>query len=356
MDNKNKDLYKPFLQTRRLAPENQESPIHFLRQWITPDQYHYRRNHFLYPYLPKEAFFLPIAGEVERPTVFRYQDLLSMPFKTSAVLLECSGNKRSYFRPRVYGEQWQDGAISQGVWKGVPLCHLLALTGVKTTAVEVVFEGYDYGPRTDLEGVFSFTRSLPINVALHPDILVAYKYNGSAIPFKHGYPLRLIVPQWYAMASVKWLKTITVINHPFQGPFQSIDYNYYPYKDSDIGKRPVTTININSTIQQPLEYTALGTGVHQIEGIAYTGQGVITQVEISFNGGKDWEQATLQQDPSQPYTWTHWTYTWHASQKGEYTIMSRAKDSTGRIQPEEAEWNRKGYGYNAVATIKVKVE
>lgn len=98
-----------------------------------------------------------------------------MPAKTLTVTLECSGNKRSFFQPRVYGEQWEEGAISQGVWKGVPLCHLLALTGIKTTAMEVVFEGYDHGPRTDLEGVFHFARSLPIDVALHPDIIVAYK-------------------------------------------------------------------------------------------------------------------------------------------------------------------------------------
>ncbi len=357
MANSQKKTVKPYLITRSLHPsENQESPIHFLREWITSEEYFYIRNHFPYPQLPERQYLLPIDGEVEKPIVFQYENLLSMPSKTLAVTIECSGNKRAHFRPQVYGEQWEGGAISQGVWKGVPLNELLSVTGLKDTAKEVVFEGHDYGKRTDMEGYFTFSRSLPIEAALHPDVLVAYELNGQEISFKQGFPLRIIVPQWYAMASVKWLRRISVIDYSFQGPFQVIDYVYYPYQDSDIGKRPVTSIKVNSTIQQPGDLSKLDTGVHQVKGIAYTGQGVITKVEVSVNNGINWEPAVLQQDPSQPYSWTFWTYTWDVKQKGEYTIMSRAYDSCGRIQPFEAEWNRKGYGYNAVYKIKVKVE
>ena len=250
----------------------------------------------------------------------------------------------------------EDRAISQGIWKGVPLNHLLTYTGLKGTALEVVFEAYDYGKRKDLEDTFHFTRSLPIQKALHPDTLVAYELNGKSITFKHGYPLRLIVPQWYGMASVKWLKRIIVIDHHFKEPFQEIDYNYYPYRDSNAGKTPVTNINVNSIIQRPLSKSILDTGKHIIEGIAWTGAGGIVGVEVSTDGGQKWHKAKLSKDLSQPYSWTFWTYNWEATYKGEYLIKSRARDSFGRSQPLEAMWNRKGYGYNAKYTIKIKVE
>lgn len=351
-----KPVIEPYRVTKALRPENQEAPIHFLHQRITPLEYFYLRNHFDYPNLTQQAYDLPIEGEVISPAVFHYENILRMPSKTLTLPLECSGNKRTYFDPKVYGEQWEDGAISQGLWKGVPLSNLLSITGLKSTALEVIFEAYDYGKRKDLEGTFHYVRSLPIQQALNPDILIAYELNGMPIPFKHGFPLRLIVPQWYAMASVKWLKRIIVTGHHFKGPFQELDYNYYPYKDSDVGKKPVTKINVSSIIQQPLSHSILDAGEHVIEGIAWTGAGVILEVEVSTDGGESWHKAKLFQDRSQLYSWSFWTYIWKASHKGEYTLMSRAKDSFGRIQPIKAMWNRKGYGYNAAYTIMVKVE
>jgi len=230
------------------------------------------------------------------------------------------------------------------------------MAGINSSAVEVVFEGHEYGRKVGYSEVLRFQRSLPISKALHADTIVAYEYNGEPIPFKHGYPLRLIVPQWYAMASVKWLKSISVIPFNFQGPFQTEDYVYYPYENKDDDKRPVTTINVSSLIQQPLDYQILDAGVHNIHGIAWTGKGEITKVEISVDEGKTWESAQLKHDNEYPYSWIFWTYKWNVDQKGKYTIMSRAYDSSGSIQPLEAEWNRKGYGYNAVFTIKVKIE
>jgi DMSO/TMAO reductase YedYZ molybdopterin-dependent catalytic subunit len=347
---------KPFLITRSLSPENQESPIHFLKPGLISSKYFYRRNHFSYPPLSEQNFFLPIQGKVTRPITFHYLDLLNMPAKTMDVVLECAGNNRSKFRPKVFGEQWEEGAISQGRWKGVPLKYLLSITGILDQAKEVVFEGHDFGKRTDLEGAYSFSRSLPLDKALHPDTFIAYEYNGKPIPFKHGYPLRLIVPQWYAMASVKWLKKITIIDHLFQGPFQTIDYIYYPNKENENNSFPVTTMNIRSMIQQPSDYSVIDQGIHSIKGIAWTGEGNITKVQLSFDYGKHWHEAMLQQDPFQKYSWTQWIFTWQAVQKGEYTILSRATDSKGRMQPMEPMWNQKGYGYNAISKIHVKVE
>ncbi len=347
---------EPHLTTGNLYPENQETPIRFLRDWTTPENLIYIRNHFSYPVLTNNFYQLQIDGEIKQPTIFHYEDLLTMPSRTLVTVIECSGNKRAYFRPRVYGEQWQDGAISQAVWKGVSLNYLLLMTGIKDSAFEVVFEGHDAGRRKDIPGIFSFARSLPLEKALHPDTIIAYEVNGAPIPYKHGYPLRLIVPGWYGMAWVKWLKRISVIDHLFTGPFQAIDYNYYPYKDSDRNKKPVTTININSIIQYPMNLSILNTGNHNIKGLAWTGKGVMTAVEVSTDNGVTWDFAKLQRDPSQVYSWVLWNHQWNVHNQGEYTVMSRAYDSYGRSQPEAAAWNRKGYGYNGIPITRVKVE
>ncbi len=346
----------PYLTTKTLVPENQETPIHFLRKQVIPKQYFYRRNHFPYPLLTDGSFTISITGEVQRSINIHYEDLIKMPSKHIMLPLECSGNKRQYFRPRVYGEQWKDGAISQGEWTGVPLHYLLSMAGINESAIEVMFEGHEYGKKPGYTEVLSFQRSLPIFKALHADTIVAYEYNREPIPFSHGYPLRLIVPQWYAMASVKWLKNISVIPFNFQGPFQTDDYVYYPYENNDDNKRPVTTINVSSLIQQPIDYQILDKGTHNIDGIAWTGEGKIIKVEVSVDGGKTWQNAELNNENTYPYSWISWTYKWNVGEKGKYTIMSKAYDSYGRIQPYQAEWNRKGYGYNAIFTIKVKIE
>lgn len=344
---------RPYLTTKSLTPENQETPIQFINGNTVGEALFYRRNHFAYPF--SYSLFLPIEGSVICPNAFSIQDIYSLPSREIKVLLECSGNKRELFEPKVYGEQWGKGAMSQGVWKGVSLKTLLQYTGVVPTAKEIVFEGYDYGTRPGDEHSIHFSRSLPLEKAFDPDIIIAYAYNHQPIPFKHGFPLRLIVPNWYAMASVKWLKKIMVIDEPFKGPYQSEDYMYYPHKENDREKIPVTTMNVNSTIQYPLDMQILSTGTYEISGIAWTGNGEITRVEISLDGGHTWGLCKRTSTPGH-YTWISWTYTWTVDQPGEYSIRTKATDSSGNMQPEKPFWNRKGYGYNAVDVIKVKVE
>lgn len=349
-------VVKPYLTTRSLQPENQETPIQFVEKNITNKHLFYRRNHFSYPVLPYPNYWLPINGLVNVPLLLSIHQILQLPSKTVKVVLDCAGNKRGLFEPAVFGEQWGKGAISQGLWKGVPLRTLLELSGIKEGAKEVVVEGYDFGNRTDLNKVYTYSRSLPIEKALHPDTIIAYEYNNQPIPFKHGFPLRLIVPQWYAMASVKWIKQISVISSNFSGPFQSIDYVYYPNKDNNNDAFPVTIINVNSTITKPLDMEILNTGKHLIRGIAWTGKGFIKKVEISTDHGETWINVKVHDHDSTGYDWVSWSYEWTIIKKGEYTIMSRGTDSYGRIQPALPLWNRKGYGYHAIDKIKVKVE
>lgn len=197
---------KPNLITRTLIPENQEAPIHFINGDMVEAKLFYRRNHFTYPHFTSSFYFLPVNGMVHTPKTFSLQEIYSLPSKTIKAILECSGDKREFFRPRVFGEQWEKGAISQGIWKGVSLRTLLQYTGLLDTAKEIVFEGYDFGERPGSNQIVNYSRSIPIEKALEPDTIIAYEYNNHPIPFKHGFPFRLIVPGWYAMASVKWLK------------------------------------------------------------------------------------------------------------------------------------------------------
>ncbi|MEH7109290.1 sulfite oxidase [Bacillus sp. JJ1764] len=346
---------RPYLITKTLAPENQETPINFVTDDRIGGKLFFRRNHLNYPNFTSSFYYLPINGLVHTPRIFSLQEIYSLPSKTLKVVLECSGNRRQLFEPKVFGEQWGKGAISQGIWKGVPLKILFEYTGLMDTAKEIVFEGYDYGNRPDSDQIYNFSRSLPIEKSLEPDTIIAYEYNNQPIPFKHGFPFRLIVPGWYAMASVKWIKQIIVIDKKFKGPYQTVDYVYYPNKEDDKGKFPVTTINVNSSIQYPLDMQLLHKGIYEIKGIAWAGIGMLSKVEISLDDGQTWDTCQLT-SPSEKYTWTNWSYKWEARKKGEYTIKSKATDSYGNIQPLEPFWNRKGYGYNSIDRIKVKVE
>ncbi|MBY0029890.1 sulfite oxidase [Priestia aryabhattai] len=341
--------------TRSLIPENKETPIQFLKDDSVSDRLFYRRNHFSYPNFLSSFYYLPIEGFVYSSKTFSMQEILTFPPKTLKVVLECAGDKRGLFKPKVFGEQWEKGAISQGSWKGVPLRTLLKFTGLHADAKEIVVEGYDVGERTDFNEIVPFSRSLPLEKALDSNTIIAYEYNGHPIPFKHGYPLRLIVPGWYAMASVKWIKRIKVIDKQFKGPFQAIDYFYYPHEENDNENFPVTTINVNSNIQKPLDMQMLNTGIHEIKGIAWTGVGKITKVDISLDNGATWNACQFTSS-TENHAWTHWAYIWEIKEPGEYTILIKATDSEGNVQPEKPMWNRKGYGYNAIEHIKLKIE
>nr|WP_235715358.1 molybdopterin-dependent oxidoreductase [Halalkalibacter wakoensis] len=232
---------------------------------------------------------------------------------------------------------------------------MLQATGVHPDAKEVLVEGYDKGKRTDMTSEYPFARSLPIDKALHPDTLIAYECNHEPIPFQHGFPLRLIVPNWYGMASVKWIKQISLIDSTFKGPYQSVDYMYYPHKQNEEDAFPVTTMNVNSTIQKPLDMDVLRTGTHLIKGIAWTGNGTIEKVEISVDHGQSWMEAAPQLNTDKN-GWVQWSFQWTVTQPGEFTILSKATDTAGRTQPSTPFWNQKGYGYHAIDQISVKIE
>ncbi|WLV24522.1 sulfite oxidase [Aciduricibacillus chroicocephali] len=350
--NQNGSMY---LKTLGLDPENQEAPIAFVESEKRMDGLFYRRNHFPYPEVDSDL--LDIGGLTERNLRLTVAELKELPARTVTVVLKCAGNKRSLFSKKTFGEQWGKGALSLGTWTGVPLRSLLEKAGLKDGVQEIVFNGHDEGMQPGFDKTECYGRSLPLEKAIHPDTIVAYAYNGERIPECHGAPLRLIVPGWYAMASVKWLRTIQASADHFEGPFQTDDYVYYPHEDSDEDAEPVRQLRVNSTIQQPLDMAKAEKGEQIVKGIAWTGIGHIEKVEVSVDSGCTWEAAELEDGETEgvDYGWVPWSFKWHAEKAGIYKIFSRAKDSEGRVQPGEACWNRKGYGYNAIDRVKLKV-
>lgn len=322
---------------------------------ITPERLFYIRNHFPYPDLDLRFWGMHVGGLVDRPIYLSYQDLLRMQQVSLPVTLECAGEKRSLFQPKTRGEQWELGASSHAVWTGVRLANILYAAGVQKKACEVTFEGMDKGTRTDRPGVFSYVRSLPIKEALNPDILIALYMNGKPLPYRHGYPARLIVPGWYGMASVKWLHRISVMDKPFKGPFQTVDYVYERNALSPSLSEPVTTIRLNSTMANPTDQEVLAKGEHWLVGTAISGPYPVVLVEISKDNGKTWKPA-IWLDPYESYSWRRWCLKWEITNSGTYDIWVRALDSAGNTQPETADWNEKGYGYNAIQKVRVYVD
>ncbi|WP_217635273.1 sulfite oxidase [Paenibacillus sp. yr247] len=341
--------------THKMMPENQEFPMLSLSSRITPENLFYIRNHFQYPIVDMRSWGLSIKGCVNRQVYFPYHDLLKMPQATLPVTLECAGNKRAFFHPKTRGEQWELGAISHALWRGVRLVDLLYVAGIQMNAREVTFEGMDRGVRTDMPGEVSYIRSLPLDQAINPVTIIALYMNGKPLPFRHGYPARLIVPGWYGMASVKWLHQITVTEEQFQGPFQVVDYVYDRTPIAQSTPEPVTTISLNSTIARPTDEEVLAKGVNWVVGTAISGRDPVVLVEISTDNGNSW-LPTSWLEPQETYSWRRWCWKWHVTESGTYDIKVRAADAAGNIQGELADWNVKGYGYNAIQHIRVHVD
>jgi DMSO/TMAO reductase YedYZ molybdopterin-dependent catalytic subunit len=205
-----------------------------------------------------------------------------------------------------------------------------------------------------MDGRVFFERSLPVDKALHPDTLLAYEMNGEQLADKHGFPIRLIVPGWYAVSSVKWLHRIRAVDEPFMGPFQSVDYVILKKTNDYKHAEPLPPVLINSSVASPTEEQEIPLGKNIINGYAWAGSQSVTKVEISTDGGKHWSDANFV-DPDVQYSWRRWSFEWDVQKPGEYTIMSKATNGIGEVQPLKAKWNAKGYLNNSIHTVRVHV-
>lgn len=335
-----------------------ETPVEFMREWITPINHFFVRNHMYSPAkIDANRWKLTITGEVEKPVTLTLADLEKIPVRSVVTILECAGNGRSLQNPKVPGIQWGKGAVGNARFSGPSLKAILEKAGLKDTAKHVQLRGLDQVPGK----VPPFVRSVPIEKALDPDTVVATRMNGETIPAHHGYPARAITPGWVGAASCKWLSEITVLDKPAEGNFMSPGYRFpnTPGKPGEAVKpedtHSLTALTVKSTIAGPSDGAKLKPGAQNIQGVAWAGEAEITKVEVSTDGGSSWNAAQLGKDQAK-YAWRLWSYPWKPTRSGDYVILSRATDSQGRVQPDEAVWNPSGYLYNACDQVKVYVQ
>jgi DMSO/TMAO reductase YedYZ molybdopterin-dependent catalytic subunit len=292
-----------------------------------------------------------VDGWVERALELGLEDLRRLPSRTVVATLECAGNGRRAMTPTPPGTPWGWGAVSTGSFTGVPLRDVLDRARLRAGAVEVAFTGADRGEVAPGRAA-SFERSLPLDVALAPDTLLVHEMNGAPLTPDHGFPLRLVVPGWYGVASVKWLTRVTVLRQPLEAFYQTEHY-VYDGEPGTPGRAPVTRMRVRSLIARPAEGAELRAGAVEIAGAAWSGDGAIREVAVTTDGGRAWRAAALEPAAS-PYAAVLWSLRWDAP-PGEHVIASRASDAAGGIQPLEAVWNALGYGNNVVQRVRVRV-
>jgi DMSO/TMAO reductase YedYZ molybdopterin-dependent catalytic subunit len=348
------DAIEAGLIVHRAHPLNGETSIPALLGGVVmPNARFYVRNHFHIPRLDAATFRLALGGLVDRPLRLSMEDLRNLPSQAMIVTLECAGNGRTLFQPPVDGEQWNLGAVSTAEWTGVPLTEVLDRAGVRSGANEVVFRGADAGPVDGHGESVAFERSLPLDQARGGDALLAYAMNGEPLPVQHGYPVRLIVPSWYAVASVKWLTDIELIDRPFGGHYQVDKYGYEWLRDGQIVREPVTLQQVRALVTEPAPGQEVRCGALAVRGVAWSGAAPIARVEVSVEDGH-WQEARLVGERKR-HSWQWWELITRVEDRGVARLRARATDLAGRTQPAHAEWNRLGYGNNAIHEIPVRM-
>jgi sulfane dehydrogenase subunit SoxC len=337
------------------AMRNPEMPLEAMRFDITPSEMHYLLAHFEIPFVDPGEWRLSIGGHVARPLSLTLGHLRRLPTVSLAVTLECAGNGRALLTPQTDAWQpWVYGGVSTAEWKGTSLQPILEEAGILHGAVEVLFTGIDEGIE---EGITQhYERSLPIDEALRPDVLLSYEMNGQPLPRRHGFPLRLIVPGWYGMAHVKWLRRITVLTEPYGGYMQT---SYRIQQREDDPGTPVTRIAPRSLMVRPGMLNDEGVRVmhsrrFKLRGRAWSGWAEVERVAISVDGGHTWRDAALE-SPRSPYGWIGWAIGCELPDEGEYELRSRATDALGNTQPDDQLWNLGGFANNVVERVRAVV-
>jgi sulfane dehydrogenase subunit SoxC len=339
----------------RLAARNHGMPLEALRYDLTPVGLHYLLIHFDIPAVDPGAFRLEVGGHVERPLRLSLEELQARPVVTQPVTLECAGNGRARLEPRPVSQPWLEEAVGTAEWTGAPLRPLLDEAGVGPGAVEVAFAGADRGVQDGVE--HDYERSLPLAEATREEVLLAWAVNGQPLPPQHGFPLRLVVPGWYGMTSVKWLRRITVLTEPFRGYQQAS--SYLLHRSEDDPGTPVTRIEPRALLVPPgiPEFMSrrrlVDAGRHLLTGRAWSGRAPVARVEVSTDGGETWAAATLGERGGR-WAWVGFSHPWDAT-SGDHELCARATDESGARQPLEPPWNVGGYANNAVTRIPVTV-
>lgn len=341
-----------------LALRNPGMPLEGMQYPITPIGMHYLLIHFDIPLIDAATYELSITGHVRNPLKLTLDDLKARPAVTMPVTMECAGNGRAHLSPRPVSAPWHNEAVGCAVWTGTPLKPILEEADLLDDAVEILFTGHDRGIDQDVEQ--DYERSLSLDEALRDEVFLAYEMNGQPLPPQHGSPLRLVVPDWYGMASVKWLKSIAAVSEPFEGVQQALLY-HYKQSEEDPGT-PVTRKAPHALMVPPGIPEFLSRARHVragrtlVQGRAWSGFGPVERVEFSPDGGRTWNDAELGEQIGD-YAWRGWSYEWDAREPGEYELCVRATDAAGNRQPANSDeaWNLGGYGVNLAQRVPVSV-
>jgi DMSO/TMAO reductase YedYZ molybdopterin-dependent catalytic subunit len=337
----------------QLAGRNRGMPLEALRYDITPTGLHYLLVHFDIPAVDAATWRLRLDGLVDRPIELGLDEIRARPRRTVPVTLECAGNGRARLQPRPLSNPWLLEAIGTAEWTGTSLGPLLDEAGVREDAIELVFTGVDRGFQGGTEQAYQ--RSLTLAEARRPEVLLAYEMNGEPLQPQHGHPLRLLVPGWYGMTSVKWLSRIEAVAQPFEGYQQAGTYRFKT--DADDPGIPVSRIRVRALLTPPgipdffTRRRILDAGRVTLRGRAWGGAAPIRRVEVGVDGA--WTDARLEQ-PVGEWAWRGWSFDWDAT-TGEHELACRATDADGDVQPLEPPWNYQGMGNNGVQTLEVTV-
>jgi DMSO/TMAO reductase YedYZ molybdopterin-dependent catalytic subunit len=325
--------------------------------YTVANQRFFVRNHTATPRIDPSTYRLDLFGSgLRRPRAFSLGDLHRLPSRELTAFIECAGNGRSFFASQqgtpAAGSAWKLGAIGVARWRGVPLAEVLERAGVRHGAVDVMPEGLDATVVTDGVDYGHVRRPLPIGKALD-DALLAYEMNGDELPPDHGAPLRLVVPGWVGVASVKWVGRIEVSDRRLASPWNTKWYRMtgpsYP-PDSP----PLAEQAVKSAFELPWDATLRAGRRHVRRGRSWSGAGAIRRVEVSTDGGATWRAARLRR-PDLPGAWVRWELPWAPRKAGSHELLARATDTKGRCQPAAVPFNDGGYLFWAVVRHPVRV-
>lgn len=341
---------------RAERPLNLEAPPEALDSFLTPTHEIFVRSHHGAPATGQRPWSIRVEGLVERPLTLSLEDLAAFEKVEAPAVIQCAGNGRAMFRPKMPGQPWERGAVSHAAWSGVRLSDLLEKAGVKEGAAHVQFVGADVPPNPKAP---EFLRSIPLERARAKDVVLALGVNGEPLPVLHGGPARIVVPGWFANAWSKWIRKIVVAADEatsfYMKPGYRIAKNPVPpgVEPPPEDMVPVTWMNVKSLITSPSTGATVGRGPVEVRGVAWTGEGHVVKVEVATVEDPTWREAELLDEPLQG-SWRRFKLQWTPPAAGSFTLVARATDSRGEVQPETPPWNKSGYlwnGHDRVACV-----
>jgi DMSO/TMAO reductase YedYZ molybdopterin-dependent catalytic subunit len=349
-------------------PVQLETPRHYFRTAFTPNEAFYVRWHLegIPNGVDLKDWKLQIEGNVNKPLALSLPELMEK-FKpvSLAAVNQCSGNSRSRLLPRVPGGQWGHGAMGNAMWTGVRLRELLDMAGIKTGSLQVQFQGLETGQGPAGLGSNLFLKSLDLKNPVLGESVVAYLMNGEPLPMLNGFPVRLVVPGYFATYWTKCLTWIRVLDAPDENFWMKTGYrvpdtprgNTTPeeVKAGKVKTIPIERYPVRSFLISPDGSSKIPAGMNvTLRGIAFSGFAAVNRVEVSDDGGKTWLAAKLGENHG-AYSFRTWESSWIAKPPGRYSLAVRATDEKGNTQPDEPVWNPGGYLWNRIERQEIVV-